>query len=211
MRACLVLFGACVMSLSFDFPGWQWDENSQISSAKPADSLGDADRWQHDLDELSGAEDQQQQQQEEEEDFLQQPTEPQRKRACDENRLYSSKHDNNVETALSERYVPDAVIQLVADRLGLQDIMAMARCCKAWHECLVVDSSDIWEQQEKDLFGENASRDAGRLLPCSSLLQGVSGPCSAPGVLTPACEVHALDQSTARPKFAKTKGITPCN
>jgi len=140
------------MSLSFDFPGWQWDKNSQISSANPADSLIEADdRWQHDLDELSGAEDDQQQQQQQQEDLLQQPTEPQRMRACN--------HD--IQAAISGRYVPDAVIQLVADRLGLQDVMAMARCCKAWHECLVVDSSDIWEQQEKDLFGEDASRDAG--------------------------------------------------
>lgn len=52
-----------------------------------------------------------------------------------------------------QQQVPDAVLLLIVDLLHMRDVMAVACCCKAWHECLLQNNQDIWVQQEQQLLG----------------------------------------------------------
>lgn len=61
--------------------------------------------------------------------------------------------------------MPDEVLLLVVDLLGLREVMGLACCCKAWHMCLLHSSAadGIWEQQERQLLGECVSASGGGL------------------------------------------------
>jgi hypothetical protein len=119
------------MSLSFDFPDHlviQFGSAPQQAQETP----GSANQWQlDDLDDLSG----------EEEDDSDTPCDlPQQHapRAC----------------PAAAAVMPDEVLLLVVDLLGLHEAMGLACCCQAWHQCLLHSHRDIWEQQERKLLGE---------------------------------------------------------
>lgn len=52
-----------------------------------------------------------------------------------------------------QQQVPEAVLLLIVDLLDMRDMMAVACCCKAWHECLLQSNQDVWAQQEQHLLG----------------------------------------------------------
>jgi hypothetical protein len=131
------------MSLSFEFPGFhkQWTGSVQHDDVNET-SIDSKDGWQHDLEELSGDEGEQQQ----DEDHT----------ADQQQHVPSDKQQRTSGASDGSQYVPDAVLLLVVDKLALRDVMALACCCRSFHESLLINSSAMWVQQEKQLLGETA-------------------------------------------------------
>lgn len=126
------------MSLSFDFPD-HLVINFPGSAPQQQETPSGAHDWQlNDLQELSGEED---------DNSTTNPADLPHQQA------QSCSAAPRSSTCAS--VMPDEVLLLVVDLLGLREVMGLACCCKAWHECLRHShSSDIWEQQERTLLGE---------------------------------------------------------
>jgi hypothetical protein len=154
------------MSLTFDFPGFhkQWDESSSPDQAShrshsPLQTHGVVDDWQNDLIELSGDETAEQQQDHSTElqqlpvhrtdhlDSHSDVPEP-----CDVS-VYAS--ISTIGTSRASSMLGQQVLLLLVDSLELSDVMACACTCKGWHETLTMSDPGVWEQQEKQLLGED--------------------------------------------------------
>jgi hypothetical protein len=137
------------MSLSFEFPGFhkQWTGSVQHDDAKDP-SIISTEVWQHDLEDLSGDECEQQQDEDPTADLQQ--------------HVPSDKQQRTSGASDGSQYVPDAVLLLVVDKLGLRDVMALACCCRSFHESLLTNGSAMWAQQEKQLLGERGKSHGSR-------------------------------------------------
>lgn len=137
------------MSLSFEFPGFhkQWTGCDQHDGGEDP-SIESEEGWQHDLEDLSGDEGEQQQDGDTIADLQQ--------------HVPSDKQHRTSGASDGSQYVPDAVLLLVVDNLGLRDVMALACCCQSFHESLLTNSSALWAQQEKQLLGEREKSQGSR-------------------------------------------------